>query len=93
MRETLYKTDGVHLEIEVDDELPYLHCQITDWNRDKYMEYLEVFVSIQESLKANGLDYLFAWAPDDKVRRFAEMFGFKTVITDMDGVSLMFMRY
>lgn len=89
----LYKDKYVDFVLEVADGIPLLHCTVGEWNHTVYKHILEVFVELMEQLRAQGIDYLFTWSPDEKSAKFARMFGFKTLLTDQAGQSLSFLRY
>lgn len=89
----VYKDEDVSMHVEVHNGLPFLHCEIETWNRRKYKEYINLWFDIQDYLKQEGIDHLFAWAFDPKIKHFAEMFGFREVFTDEADQSLLFLKY
>lgn len=90
---TVYESEDVLMRVEVHNELPFLHCEIERWSPKQYKYYMELWMDILDMLKANQIDYLFVWALDDKVKRFAQMFGFKLIFTDEADQSLLFLKY
>lgn len=91
---TLYEDENVLLRLEVHNGLPFLHCEVEGvWNKREYLRQFEIWVEVQETLRQQGIDYLFAWAPDGQVARFATMFGFKLIMTDEVDQSLLFLKY
>lgn len=89
----VYVDDNVSMHLEVHNGLPFLHCEIEVWSPKQYKYYIELWLEIQDALKAQGIDHLFAWAFDNKIKRFAEMFGFREVFTDEADQSLLFLKY
>ena len=82
LRLTLLETDDWNIELEIVNDIPYLHCNVNKWTKTVYKEIHMGWALIKRELKdKKGLDYMFVLSPDVKVTKFAEMFGFKTVVS------------
>jgi len=93
-RAVLYEDEYVYLEVEVSDGIPYLHCQVVKWSPKIYDQLLSTWVNLMEGMKEQlGIDFLFCLPPDKKTVKFAQMFGFKTIVTDGGDFSLLFIKF
>ena len=91
LRLTLFQTDDIHTELEIYNDVPYLHCTVTNWSKSKYKEFLNYWYLTEVELERKGIDYLFCVSPNSKVTKFAEMFGFKVIVSGENDI--MFKRF
>jgi hypothetical protein len=85
MRYRIWSDDACVLEVEVVRKQAWLHCTVQRWSRDRLRRMEEIFTVVTECLWLGGAREVFASAPDDKVARFAERFGFKRLQRVPDG--------
>jgi len=81
---TIYKDEDIELFLETH---PYwkllIHCYVAKWNRTNYFKFIHLWLELSEQLKNKGFEYIYAAVlrSDEKLKKFAEMFGFKTTGT------------
>lgn len=82
MRKTVYKTEIIHLEVEVCDVGLFLHFTTTKWNRSVYKECIELISELLLSLKKKNIHDIYAAVPEGntKLMKFAGMFGFNPIV-------------
>jgi len=81
MRHKIIDNDDGLLEIEMVDDMPFLHLKIHKWSKSKYVEYLAIMQDLRNRLSDKGFKYVFAniRKGDKKLYKFLLMFGFLTV--------------
>lgn len=82
MRKTAYKTDVVHLEVELFEENVFLHFTTEYWNKTVYKECLVLLNNLLEYLKSVDIHDVFAVVPltDIKLYKFTLLFGFDVLV-------------
>lgn len=75
---SIYKDETGEVFLEINPYgIPVIHCYIYKWSKESYKHQKEVFASIMKALKNKGYDVIYAPAIDEKLIRFAKMFGFE----------------
>lgn len=76
----IYKDDDVELFLETH---PYwkllIHCYVTNWSKSKYEDFVLIWTEFLDQIDKKGFDKIHAAIRpcDDRLRKFASMFGFK----------------
>lgn len=71
-----YKDEVVEFYIEDGTMGWIIHCYVHDWSREKYDHILDVWLSIVDLAV---VDEFYAVVKDDKLLKFAELFGFYSI--------------
>lgn len=82
MRKTAYKTDIIHLEVELFEGCVFLHFTTKCWSKTIYKECLDLLRNLLEYLKSVGVRDVFAIVPltNIKLHKFAMLFGFDILV-------------
>lgn len=82
----VYKDSSLELYLEkTEDDLLFIHAYANKWSREIYDEFLGVWIELLEELKKRGYNEIYAAVKDNKLRKFAAMFGFvESSITIVD---------
>lgn len=79
---TIYKDDTGELFLELTpDNMPIIHCYIYKWTKSSYKHQKLVWESVITALKNKGYETIYAAAKDEKLIKFAKMFGFEPTET------------
>ena len=80
----VYGDEDVEVYIE-DSAIGWvIHCYVHNWSKGVYIKLVDLLLDIQEHAPRNEV---YAFSFDDKLTKFAEMFGFYSIDTVTDGAS------
>lgn len=88
---TLIENEDGRVTLEWHDELKIwiVHLALSCWSLEKYKEYLTIWGQLLKQLNSEGIEALYACAPqDDKRKKLMEMFGL-TELGVVEGKSIM----
>lgn len=75
---TIYKDETGELFLEITpDGFPFIHCYIYKWTKEAYKHQKMVWGMVMKSLEKHGFKTIYAASLDEKLERFAKMFGFE----------------
>ena len=75
---TIYKDETLELFLEfTEDNMPFIHCYVYKWSTEIYKQHKVIWQSVIDTLRAKGYSTIYAGAMDNKLVKFARMFGFE----------------
>jgi len=69
--------DDMQASLEMVGEVPLLHCDVHNWNPSVYKQQLELFADTLDQLREKGYPTLYVAIGNEKLGKYAQMFGFK----------------
>jgi len=76
----IYDDDNVTLYLEMSEEIyPFIHCTVHKWTHNTLREFKNIWTSVLNTFKKKGYKEIYAPDMDDKITRFAKMFGFRKI--------------
>jgi hypothetical protein len=80
-RWTILEDDFLHLEleqtIENDEPVFWFHCEVKKWTHGLFKEYVYLMYDIQDIMKKNDIEFLFALVKTKNTEKFARLFGWQ----------------
>ena len=73
----IYDDDNVTLYLEMCEHRPFIHCTVHKWTHGTLKEFKVIWDSMITAFTNKGYEEIYASDMDDKVTKFAKMFGFK----------------
>ena len=74
----IYDDENVTLYLEIcPDGLPLLHCEVRKWTHNTFKEFREIWANLTDIFKEKKYIGIYAPEMDNKLYRFAKMFGFE----------------
>lgn len=79
MPEVFAGTDDYLVRTEIDAGFFVLHCEVYNWSAEIYKELLDILVDVMDKASDEGYPsiYVVVDNDDDKLFKFATMFGFE----------------
>lgn len=91
----VYEDDTIQLYLETHPFYGVIvHMYSLKWSLSVAKHYYDVLADLLEALKARGVNKVYAMSADEKLTRFAEMYGFQstgTYVRDTQGVERLVM--
>lgn len=78
MKHPIYKDDVVDVQIELVEDIPFIHVNVLKWSVKNYKHLIRVFIFIKDMLEYYEQNFIYAMIDeeDTKLQHFASMFGF-----------------
>lgn len=76
MSDILYYETGILVDYETYGNNIYIHANFDSLTHSQYKRLLNTWVYLADILSCDGENNIYCIPPTDKVKRFAELFGF-----------------
>ena len=81
---TYLDTDEITIKVALSPEgLWFFHCDVKEWSKSFYKAYIQVMLDMKDYFNDMGVPTVYAHIDNNKLERFAKMFGWEYVV-DVD---------
>lgn len=78
MRDLVFETDSMRVEVEWFENKPFIHCTVYKWSISVYRKHLPLWNYFISILKENNIkEYYSVIDKDNKILKFNQMMGLK----------------
>ena len=73
-----YEDSNVRVVFEIiEGQVLFMHCKVYNWSRELYKEFIDIWATLLNQIEAVGFKDVFCAVQDEKIVKFANMFGFE----------------
>lgn len=92
----IYEDDTIQIYLETHPHYGFIiHMYSLKWSLSVAKHYYKVLANLLDALKAHGVESLYAMSGDEKLTKFASMYGFNstgTYLKDTKGIERVVMK-